>query len=70
MPIRLSKGFRPALIAAAMRQQSHNMSTEFLFETPAQQTRLQKAIRQLCRIAIAEGVRGIEIGSASDMHKR
>lgn len=66
MPIRYSKGFRPTLVTAAKRQLSHNMRTEFLFETLAQQTRLQKTIRQLCRIAIAEGVRGIEIGSACD----
>lgn len=66
MPIRISKGFRRTLVAAAKRQLSYNMRTEFLFETPAQHTRLQKAIRQLCRKAIAEGVRGIEIRSARD----
>ncbi len=70
MPIRYSKGFRPTLVTAAKRQLSHNMRTEFLFETPAQQTRLQKAIRQLCRIAIAESVTALRIGSASDTHKR
>ena len=53
MPIRLSKGFRPALVVAAKRQLTHNIRTEFLFETPAQHTRLQKAILQLCRKEIA-----------------
>ena len=49
MPIRYSKGLRTALMTAAKLQQLHGKRTEFLFETPAQQTRLQKAIRQLCR---------------------
>lgn len=53
MPLRLSKGSMRVLIAAAKRQLSHNMRTEFLFETPAQHTRLQKAIRHLCRKEIA-----------------
>jgi hypothetical protein len=53
MPKRYGKGLMRALIAAAKRQLSHNMRTEFSFETPAQHTRLQKAIRHLCRREIA-----------------
>jgi hypothetical protein len=53
MPLRLSKGFRPALVAAARLRLLHGKRTEFLFETTAQQTRLQKAIRQLCQKEIA-----------------
>jgi hypothetical protein len=49
MPQRYSKGFRPVLLAAAKRQLSHGIRTKFLFEAQAQQARLQKAIRQLCR---------------------
>lgn len=53
MPQRYSKGFRPELLAAAKRQLSHGIRTKFLFEAQAQQARLQKAIRQLCRKEIA-----------------
>ena len=53
MPIRYGKRLMPSLRAAAKRQLSHNMRTKFLFETPAQHTRLQKAIRHLCRKDIA-----------------
>lgn len=53
MPIRYGKGFMPALVAAARLQLSHGKRTEFLFETPAQHTRLQKAIRHLFRKEIA-----------------
>lgn len=53
MPIRYSKGFMPTLRVAAKLLLADGKRTEFLFETPAQHTRLQKAIRQLCRKEIA-----------------
>ncbi len=49
MPKRFGKGFGPTLLAAVKLQLSHGKRTEFLFETSAQQTRLQKAIRELFR---------------------
>ena len=48
--IRYGKGKAAQITAAAKLQLSHDIGTHFLCETRAEQTRLQKAIRQRMRM--------------------
>jgi hypothetical protein len=52
--IRYGKGKTAQISAAAKLQLSHDKGTHFLCETRTEQTRLQKAIRQMTRKELRE----------------
>lgn len=52
--LRFGKGFIPVLKVFAQRYLRYGVGTRFLCETNTQQTRLQKAIRQMQRELLSE----------------